>query len=86
MFLREQKSKLTNLRFLYSQDLSNCTTGPWPLYREATFLYSQDLSNCTTYSFGSGRIVWFLYSQDLSNCTTSSVSRVALMRFCTLKI
>ncbi|KEQ36527.1 hypothetical protein SK667_1406 [Streptococcus mitis] len=26
MFLREQKSKLTNLRFLYSQDLSNCTT------------------------------------------------------------
>ena len=48
MFLREQKSKLTNLRFLYSQDLSNCTTIWEHKKRSEMFLYSQDLSNCTT--------------------------------------
>ena len=70
MFLREQKSKLTNLRFLYSQDLSNCTTEQ--LYREiqGLFLYSQDLSNCTTVASSSKLSDAFLYSQDLSNCTT----------------
>ena len=48
MFLREQKSKLTNLRFLYSQDLSNCTTGTANPAKVEVCLYSQDLSNCTT--------------------------------------
>ena len=48
MFLREQKSKLTNLRFLYSQDLSNCTTVAIQEINKEQFLYSQDLSNCTT--------------------------------------
>ena len=48
MFLREQKSKLTNLRFLYSQDLSNCTTRYLANEVDVKFLYSQDLSNCTT--------------------------------------
>ncbi len=48
MFLREQKSKLTNLRFLYSQDLSNCTTENRIIGQVEQFLYSQDLSNCTT--------------------------------------
>ena len=50
MFLREQKSKLTNLRFLYSQDLSNCTTTKLRMVTLYKFLYSQDLSNCTTRS------------------------------------
>ncbi|AFJ83088.1 hypothetical protein Y1U_C0639 [Streptococcus thermophilus MN-ZLW-002] len=33
---------------MYSQDLSNCTTGKVFDPTEAKFLYSQDLSNCTT--------------------------------------
>ena len=39
--------------FLYSQDLSNCTTGFTSNRARYPFLYSQDLSNCTTlvYSF-----------------------------------
>ena len=70
MFLREQKSKLTNLRFLYSQDLSNCTT-LYLLWKSKTpFLYSQDLSNCTTSVLMQVMTTAFLYSQDLSNCTT----------------
>ncbi len=37
-----------NAVFLYSQDLSNCTTKSlWKRLKEL-FLYSQDLSNCTT--------------------------------------
>lgn len=48
MFLREQKSKLTNLRFLYSQDLSNCTTCRFSCFVIVLFLYSQTLSNCET--------------------------------------
>jgi len=39
---------LTNLRFLYSQDLSNCTTVEAQKETVDQFLYSQDLSNCTT--------------------------------------
>ena len=70
MFLREQKSKLTNLRFLYSQDLSNCTTMKRKLKRLCLFLYSQDLSNCTTAESFIFQDHGFLYSQDLSNCTT----------------
>ncbi len=70
MFLREQKSKLTNLRFLYSQDLSNCTTFVLATDFINRFLYSQDLSNCTTYIQKSIFRILFLYSQDLSNCTT----------------
>ena len=35
--------------FLYSQDLSNCTTGGDALRKLTKFLYSQDLSNCTTF-------------------------------------
>ena len=70
MFLREQKSKLTNLRFLYSQDLSNCTTELTNLANGKAFLYSQDLSNCTTPSYAQSLLKKFLYSQDLSNCTT----------------
>ena len=34
--------------FLYSQDLSNCTTSGSRNYMAIGFLYSQDLSNCTT--------------------------------------
>ena len=34
--------------FLYSQDLSNCTTIKMLMQMERWFLYSQDLSNCTT--------------------------------------
>ena len=34
--------------FLYSQDLSNCTTGLSRTLSGTVFLYSQDLSNCTT--------------------------------------
>lgn len=48
MVLRGQKSKLTNLRFLYSQDLSNCTTLQPDKKLRPEFLYSQDLSKCTT--------------------------------------
>ena len=35
-------------RFLYSQDLSNCTTIQPSTQSLRLFLYSQDLSNCTT--------------------------------------
>ena len=34
--------------FLYSQDLSNCTTAASENGLVIGFLYSQDLSNCTT--------------------------------------
>ena len=34
--------------FLYSQDLSNCTTNNKIRKSGEWFLYSQDLSNCTT--------------------------------------
>ena len=34
--------------FLYSQDLSNCTTQAVEAKMRKAFLYSQDLSNCTT--------------------------------------
>ena len=34
--------------FLYSQDLSNCTTLMDIIDKLYEFLYSQDLSNCTT--------------------------------------
>ena len=34
--------------FLYSQDLSNCTTLQIEVLGHGEFLYSQDLSNCTT--------------------------------------
>ena len=36
------------MRFLYSQDLSNCTTFSKVAQELQKFLYSQDLSNCTT--------------------------------------
>ena len=57
--------------FLYSQDLSNCTTQgkSWTLI--TWFLYSQDLSNCTTLNQNQYYLTLFLYSQDLSNCTTA---------------
>ena len=35
-------------KFLYSQDLSNCTTNEQVIATFERFLYSQDLSNCTT--------------------------------------
>ena len=35
-------------QFLYSQDLSNCTTSYASFIYMFVFLYSQDLSNCTT--------------------------------------
>ena len=86
MFLREQKLKLTNLRFLYSQDLSNCTTARMKDFWPAQFLYSQDLSNCTTRVVGFKTERWFLYSQDLSNCTTYFRVYFCKRSFCTLKI
>ena len=36
------------IKFLYSQDLSNCTTDIGKEWKKGWFLYSQDLSNCTT--------------------------------------
>ena len=36
------------MKFLYSQDLSNCTTRGGISNNRRVFLYSQDLSNCTT--------------------------------------
>ena len=71
MFLREQKSKLTNLRFLYSQDLSNCTTKLLIFSISYMFLYSQDLSNCTTDAAKCKAQLEFLYSQALSDCATA---------------
>ena len=56
--------------FLYSQDLSNCTTQPDQQLFDEMFLYSQDLSNCTTRIDNITSTVEFLYSQDLSKCTT----------------
>ena len=43
MILRKRMSQ-----FLYSQDLSNCTTAVESVCAQHGFLYSQDLSNCTT--------------------------------------
>ena len=37
------------MQFLYSQDLSNCTTQHIQHLGLILFLYSQDLSNCTTF-------------------------------------
>ena len=56
--------------FLYSQDLSNCTTLQPDKKLRPEFLYSQDLSNCTTRIDNITSTVEFLYSQDLSKCTT----------------
>ena len=56
--------------FLYSQDLSNCTTFFEKGAVNRQFLYSQDLSNCTTSHHTNRPSYRFLYSQDLSNCTT----------------
>ena len=39
---------MTGKQFLYSQDLSNCTTFQGYIDAVVEFLYSQDLSNCTT--------------------------------------
>ena len=39
---------MLDLTFLYSQDLSNCTTKDKRCEEVCGFLYSQDLSNCTT--------------------------------------
>ena len=58
------------MSFLYSQDLSNCTTVTTQTVTTVLFLYSQDLSNCTTVHKIRMAYQWFLYSQDLSNCTT----------------
>ena len=69
MVLRGEKSKLTNLRFLYSQDLSNCTIISLSIESWLPFLYSQDLSNCTIPYRILRNAAEFLYSQDLSNCT-----------------
>ena len=72
--------------FLYSQDLSNCTTKTGIKRQRNRFLYSQDLSNCTTTVWDTIKAVVFLYSQDLSNCTTNSAALLTAARFCTLKI
>ena len=72
--------------FLYSQDLSNCTTVSNLITDMTLFLYSQDLSNCTTISIMCRAISTFLYSQDLSNCTTPLAVVIVEFRFCTLKI
>ena len=57
--------------FLYSQDLSNCTTRCETCDSEAVFLYSQDLSNCTTDAAKCKAQLEFLYSQALSDCATA---------------
>ena len=72
--------------FLYSQDLSNCTTAYRTIRRDPKFLYSQDLSNCTTPAISKANAERFLYSQDLSNCTTKRMHIQDLLGFCTLKI
>ena len=72
--------------FLYSQDLSNCTTFCWCCIGINRFLYSQDLSNCTTMDIVQSIVRVFLYSQDLSNCTTKWAHEGRAVSFCTLKI
>ena len=72
--------------FLYSQDLSNCTTEKRVGEIRARFLYSQDLSNCTTKFLEGFKAIMFLYSQDLSNCTTTCGTQSVSPSFCTLKI
>ena len=84
--MRVQKAKIFNLRFLYSQDLSNCTTVVKCAKKVNVFLYSQDLSNCTTLYGQKHANELFLYSQDLSNCTTDTKILYGLSSFCTLKI
>ena len=70
------KTSKFHLRFLYSQDLSNRTTGVVVITDWTAFLYSQDLSNRTTYADKAQNFVVFLYSQDLSNRTTESVDNI----------
>ena len=84
--MRVQKAKIFNLRFLYSQDLSNCTTKRLNDLQAEQFLYSQDLSNCTTLALCIVPRPQFLYSQDLSNCTTDYYINKYIRGFCTLKI
>ena len=72
--------------FLYSQDLSNCTTTAMNQTLTGMFLYSQDLSNCTTIQKRALKASLFLYSQDLSNCTTGTELIDLVYSFCTLKI
>ena len=72
--------------FLYSQDLSNCTTEQFKDDVMELFLYSQDLSNCTTLVKIMLMLSQFLYSQDLSNCTTYYIEVFSQVCFCTLKI
>ena len=75
------KTSKFHLRFLYSQDLSNCTTLSGLEIYFALFLYSQDLSNCTTHMYIDSFIYRFLYSQDLSNCTTHMYIDSFIYRF-----
>ena len=48
------KNRFFNLRFLYSQDLSNYKTKAYSRKQKHKFLYSQDLSNYKTTVFISG--------------------------------
>ena len=65
------KNRFFNLRFLYSQDLSNYKTYSIKSIDLYMFLYSQDLSNYKTFKGGFTPFTPFLYSQDLSNYKTS---------------
>ena len=66
----ERQKPFFNLRFLYSQDLSNYKTVQSRKTYLKLFLYSQDLSNYKTID-DIGKVVnEFLYSQDLSNYKT----------------
>ena len=62
---------IDEVKFLYSQDLSNRKTHLPAVRLSHWFLYSQDLSNRKTIDFQNVRIHRFLYSQDLSNRKTT---------------
>ena len=64
------KNRFFNLRFLYSQDLSNYKTNLYVSSDPDWFLYSQDLSNYKTLFLFFRFQNLFLYSQDLSNYKT----------------
>ena len=62
------------MQFLYSQDLSNCTTRPFYAMGTRLFLYSQDLSNCTTViQFIDLLLLWYIHTKNRSAERFSSI-------------
>ena len=60
--------------FLYSQDLSNCTTCRFSCFVIVLFLYSQTLSNCeTAIQFIDLLLLWYLPNKNRSAERFSSI-------------